>query len=125
MIGQTTTGKGGFNETIMMTGFMVVFIIFFYFVVVRPQNKKKKEMENLLKSVKPGDKVVTIGGCHGKVVHVKDDTVTIRVDDRAEITYDKTAIARVVDVAGGHKGSGEKKVTDNKEDSTSTEEKKE
>ena len=51
----------------------------------------------MLKNLKSGDKVVTIGGCHGKVVNQKDDTITIRVDDRAELTFDKNAIARVID----------------------------
>ncbi len=92
-----TGAKTGLNDSIIMTVFMVVFIAFFYFVVIRPQNKKKKEAENMLKSMKPGDRVVTIGGCHGKVVSSKDDTVTIRVDDKAELTFDKNAIARVID----------------------------
>jgi preprotein translocase subunit YajC len=85
---------GGNGMIIIM---MVVFIGFFYFVIVRPQNKKKKEMESMLKNMKPGDKVVTIGGAHGKIVSVKDDTITIKVDDKAEITFEKSAISRVID----------------------------
>lgn len=80
----------------MLLVMMVVFMGFFYFTVIRPQNKKKKEMQNMLNALKKGDKIVTIGGVHGKVVTVKDDTVTIRVDDRAEITFDKSAISQVV-----------------------------
>jgi len=93
---------------------MVVFILFFYLFIVRPQSKKKKEMEKLLNSLKNGDRVVTIGGVHGKVVKVKDDnTITIRVDDKAEITFDKNAIARVVDESGKDKTVSKEKESKN------------
>jgi preprotein translocase subunit YajC len=94
MLSQAANPFGNNTFLIIM---MVAFIGFFYFVIVRPQNKKKKDMENMLKNMKSGDKVVTIGGAHGKVVSVKDDTVTIRVDDKAEITFEKSAISRVID----------------------------
>ena len=99
LLAQTPTGGGGLfgNQNVMIILMMVVFIGFFYFVIVRPQNKKKKDMENMLKNMKTGDKIVTIGGIHGKIVSVKDDSVTIRVDDKAEITFEKSAISRVVD----------------------------
>jgi len=115
-----TKGQTGLNDPLIMTIFMVVFIAFFYFVVIRPQNKKKKEAENMLKNIKPGDKVVTIGGCHGKVVSSKDDTITIRVDDKAELTFDKNAIARVIDPNAGVKDKGDKKkeVADDSETKT-------
>ncbi len=94
---KSASPAGSAGDPMIMIVMMVVFIAFFYFFIVRPQNKRKKEMEKLLNALKSGDKVVTIGGAHGKVVRVKDDTVTIKVDDKAEITFDKNAIARVVD----------------------------
>jgi preprotein translocase subunit YajC len=75
---------------------MVIFVGFFYFFIVRPQNKKRKETENMLNSMKKGDKIVTIGGMHGKVVSVKDNEIVVRVSDNTEISFEKSAIARVV-----------------------------
>ena len=75
---------------------LVVFMAIFYFLIIMPQNKKKKAMENLMNSLQKGDKVITIGGIHGKVVSMKDNKITIRVDDNAEITFEKSAISRVV-----------------------------
>lgn len=84
------------NNAIMMV-FMVGFLVFFYFVVIRPQNKKKKEMEIMLKNIKKGDKIISIGGIHGKVMTVKDDEIVVKIDDNATITFDKSAVSRVVD----------------------------
>ena len=85
------------GNPILMIGFMAIFIVFFYFVVIRPQNKQKKEMQKMLDALKKGDKVVTIGGIIGKVASVKDNVVTIRVNDsNTEISFEKNAIAKVV-----------------------------
>jgi preprotein translocase subunit YajC len=115
------------NQNIMIIVMMVVFIGFFYFVIVRPQNKKKKEMENMLKNMKPGDRIVTIGGAHGKIVSLKDDTVTIRVDDKAEITFEKSAISRVIDPNAKPKTIEKNEKKDKKNDTleNSVEQKKE
>ena len=48
-----------------------------------------------MSNLKKGDRVVTIGGIHGKVVSVKEKVVVLRIDDRAEITFDKNAISTV------------------------------
>lgn len=97
-IAQAASPAGGAGDSFqpILMGLLVVGLVFYYFMLIRPQSKKRKEMQLKLKSIAKGDKVVTIGGAHGKVVAVKDDTVTIRVDDKAEITFDKNAIATVV-----------------------------
>jgi len=93
--GSGATQPGG--NPIFMIGFMAVFIIFFYFVVIRPQNKQRKEMQKMLEALKKGDKVVTIGGIIGKVASVKDNVVTIRVNDsNTEISFEKNAISKVL-----------------------------
>lgn len=88
----------GFRDpnTLMFTIIMIGFLAFFYFFVVRPQNKRRKEMENMLASLKKGDRVVTIGGIHGKISSIRDTEVVLKVDANAEITVEKSAIARVV-----------------------------
>ena len=71
-------------------------ILIFYFLIIRPQKKKDKETKAMLDAMKKGDKVVTIGGIHGTVVSVKDQTVVIKVDDSARIEFSKNAISTVL-----------------------------
>jgi len=74
-------------------------IVIFYFVLIRPQQKKAKEHQQLLKTVKPGDKVVTSGGILGVVITVKEKTVTLRsADTKLEIA--KSAIAEITERSG-------------------------
>ena len=59
----------------------LLIIVIFYFFLIRPQNKKQKETQKMLDALKKGDKVITIGGIHGTVSSVKENTVIVKVDD--------------------------------------------
>ena len=76
---------------------VLVFLVF-YFLIIRPQQKERqrveKETQEMLGSLKTGDKVVTSGGILGTIVSVRDDTVQLRVADAVKIDVLKSAIAR-------------------------------
>ncbi len=73
----------------------ILIIVIFYFFLIRPQNKKQKETEKMLKALKKGDKVITIGGIHGVVSSVKENTIIVKVDDNCKIEFNRTAISTV------------------------------
>jgi len=76
---------------------LVLLMVVFYFVLIRPQQTKAKQHAELLKTVKPGDKIVTSGGIVGVVLSVKEKGgVTVRsADAKLEIT--RTAIAEITE----------------------------
>jgi preprotein translocase subunit YajC len=90
--------------------FLVIMLVVYWVFLIRPQSKKRKELAQKLSNLKKGDRVVTIGGIHGKVVSVKEKVVVLRIDDRAEITFDKNAISTVE-----AQGKEESAAADNKE----------
>lgn len=73
--------------------FAAIFLIF-YFLVLRPQSKKRKDTKVYLEGLKKGDKVVTIGGMHGVITAIREDsgTLTLKVDDDTKIEFDKAAV---------------------------------
>jgi preprotein translocase subunit YajC len=73
-----------------MLGLMV---LIFYFFMIRPQMKKQKELKNFRENLKAGDKVVTIGGIHGKILEVSDTTVLVQAEG-TKLRFDKSAIAQ-------------------------------
>jgi len=75
---------------------LIVFAVIVYFLMIRPQNKQQKERRQLLNSIRPKDKVVTIGGIHGTVTKVREDTVIIRVSANSEIEFSKTAVQNIL-----------------------------
>ncbi len=72
---------------------LIIFIM--YFFLFRPQNKKQKETQKMLDALKKGDKVITIGGIHGTVSSVKENTVIVKVDDNVKLEFNRTAISSV------------------------------
>ena len=75
--------------------FGLIFVIF-YFLLIRPQKLKAKQQAELLKGVKPGDKVVTTSGILATVITVKEKSISIRSgDSKMEIT--KAAIAEIIE----------------------------
>ena len=87
-----STGSGS-----MMTSFITfgMVIVIFYFMIIRTQKKRDKEAKAMLAAMKKGDRVVTIGGIHGTIVTVKDNTVVVKVDDSARIEFSRNAISTV------------------------------
>lgn len=73
--------------------FILLMILIFYFFMIRPQQKKQKKIEEARNSLQKGDKVVTIGGIHGKIVDIKDSTFTIEIAHDVRIEVDKAAIS--------------------------------
>ena len=64
-----------------------------YFFMIRPQQKKQKETKKFIEEIKKGDEVVTIGGIHGKVYSVEDDTVHLELDKGLKVKLEKSAIS--------------------------------
>ncbi len=85
-------GSGSIVPTLVTFG--LVFVIF-YFLIIRPQNKKKKDAADLLKALKKGDRVVSIGGIHGTIQSLKEDTVILKVDGNTKMTMSRSAISTV------------------------------
>ena len=75
-------------------GMLLVMLAIFYFMLIRPENKRKKEAEQMRSSVKVGDKIITIGGICGTVVHVKEDKIVIETSaDQVRMELAKWSIS--------------------------------
>lgn len=71
---------------------IIAFIAIFYFFLIRPQKKQQKKEAEFRAGLKKGDKVVTTGGIHGKVVEVKDRVIVIDIADHVYTTVEKNFI---------------------------------
>lgn len=89
---QVQPAQGG--SMITNLGFIILLIVVFWLFFIRPQTKKAKEEQKFRDSLQKGDKVVTIGGFHGKVVEVKDSTVIISLAPNMEVEVEKTALVQ-------------------------------
>jgi preprotein translocase subunit YajC len=94
-----TTQPNQQAEIMKLVSMLVMFGVVFYLVAIRPQQKRNREQADLLKSVKPGDKIQTSGGIIATVVTVKDKSLTVRSAD-SKMEINKAAIVEITERAG-------------------------
>ena len=70
---------------------LVLILVVFYFFMIRPQMKKQKELKKFREGLTVGDKVVTIGGIHGKILEVAESTILIATES-GKLRLDKSAV---------------------------------
>jgi preprotein translocase subunit YajC len=79
---------------------LILIVAVFYLLLIRPQQNRAKKHRELVQSIGSGDRVVTIGGVHGTVQVVDEDSVRLEVAPGTVITFAKQAISRRLVDAG-------------------------
>lgn len=72
---------------------LLLIIVVFYFFFIRPQMKRSKDQKKFKESLQKGQKIITIGGIHGRIVEIQDTTVTIEVENNVRLRVEKSAVA--------------------------------
>ena len=92
----TTATEGNWLTNMLPLAMPILLIVLMYFLMIRPQQKKQKEEAKMRANLRVGDELTTIGGIKGRVVSIKDDTITIETsNDRTKIVFEKAAIGTV------------------------------
>ncbi|MEI6682023.1 MAG: preprotein translocase subunit YajC [Bacteroidota bacterium] len=72
---------------------LLLIVVVFYFFFIRPQMKRSKDQKKFKESLQKGQKVITIGGIHGRIVEIQETTVTIEVENSVRLRIEKSAVA--------------------------------
>ncbi|MDY3303897.1 MAG: preprotein translocase subunit YajC [Clostridia bacterium] len=90
------------NAASMISMFLpfVLIIAVMYFLMIRPQKKKEKLKQEMLSQLIVGDRILTIGGIHGRIISIKDDTLVIETgkgtaEDRSTVKIARWAVSEV------------------------------
>ena len=85
-------GSGAMMIVVIQIGALLAI---FWFLLIRPQRMQAKQHDEMLKGLKRGDEIVTSGGIVGKVVHIKDDRVTIESGE-SRLVIERERVAKVL-----------------------------
>ncbi|UOE95537.1 preprotein translocase subunit YajC [Alkalihalobacillus sp. LMS39] len=75
---------------------LILMFAIFWFLLIRPQQKRQKQIRNMHAALEKGDKIITIGGLHGTIDSIDEDTIVIIVNDNRKLTFDRTSVREVV-----------------------------
>lgn len=90
-------------------GMVAVMFLFMYLFMIRPENKRKKKADEMRNNIEVGDKITTIGGLVGRVVHVTSERITFETgEDRVRVEIVKWAVS-------SNDGKGSKEKADSEE----------
>lgn len=67
----------------------------FYFLVIAPANRQRKKTEQMLSSLKKGDRIVTNGGIYGTIQGVEADVVYLKIAENVKVKVARSAIASI------------------------------
>lgn len=88
----STAQSGGVGGTLLIIGYVLVFGAIIYFLMIRPERKRRKEEQKLRDNIQVGDEILTIGGIHGKIVSIKEDSYVIETIDHSKLMIAKNAV---------------------------------
>jgi len=93
------------NSSNPLLNFLPIVLIFivFYFLIIRPQTKKMQEHQNMLTTLKVGNKVVTTSGIIGKITNINDKEISLKIAEEVEITILKDHISQLYTVGENSK----------------------
>jgi preprotein translocase subunit YajC len=83
-------GGGGMASSLI---FLVLIFVVFYFFFIRPQVKRQKDQKKFREGLAKGQKIITIGGIHGRIVEMQETTCTIEVEGGVKLRIEKSAVA--------------------------------
>ena len=94
--GQPQQAQPSMREMFGSMAPILLIVVVFFWMMKRSNKRRQGERNDLLAAIRPKDEVVTIGGVHGRVVQVSEETIVLCIDsDRGtRMTFTRSAISR-------------------------------
>ena len=97
-MGQGGAGGGGAGGFSAFVPLILMFVIF-YFLLIRPQQKRTKQHREMINNLKPGDRIITGGGIHGRITAVSDNTLTVEIADKVRVKVNRANVSTLLQPA--------------------------
>ncbi len=81
------------ENTFVFFIFLILLFAMFYFLIIRPQRKRQKRHKDLMDALQPGDRIITIGGIHGKIESMTEENIILKVESGATMRMSRNAVA--------------------------------
>jgi preprotein translocase subunit YajC len=87
-----TSGSEGQSGFMSLLPLLLIVVVFWLFMI-RPQMKKAREEKKFREGIQVGDRIITIGGIHGKISGVQETTFIIEVEGGVKLKIEKSAVS--------------------------------
>ncbi len=87
---------GGGGLMVILIQIILIFLIF-YWLLIRPQRKEQERHRQMIERLQKGDEIITVGGVVGTIVHLTEDRLTIRTDEKTRLVIDRSKVGQKVE----------------------------
>lgn len=94
-------GGGGQSALMGLLPFVLLFVIF-YFLIIRPQQKRSRRRDEMLKSLKRGDEIITNGGIYATITDRDGETVMLEIAKGVTVKASLSAAASKTEKGAGN-----------------------
>ena len=88
-------GQQGGGAMMIVVVQIAALLAIFWFMLIRPQRQQAKQHDAMLKGLKRGDEIVTTGGIVGRIIHLKDDRLTIESGE-SRLVIERERVAKIL-----------------------------
>src|SRR3954471_15934393 len=85
-------GGGGGSIFGMLAPFVLIFGVF-YFLIIIPQRKRQKALQEMIATLKAGDRIITTGGIIATVTAVRERSLLVRTADKSILEVTRASVA--------------------------------
>jgi preprotein translocase subunit YajC len=98
LLAMTSSGQGGGGGGLGMLLPIILIFVIMYFLMIRPQQKKHREHQQMIQSLRKGDRVVTSGGLYATVLNIKekDNVVVLKIAEGVKVEIQRNSIAGLI-----------------------------
>ena len=88
----------GPNPLIQLAPLLLIIGVFYFLIIMPARKRERQQREMLFNTLKKNDEVVTSAGIIGTVANIKEDEVTLKVDESSNVRIRvlKSSIVRIV-----------------------------
>jgi preprotein translocase subunit YajC len=92
------------DQTWVMIIFLVAIFGIMYFLMIRPRQRQQRQHEDMMKELRPGDRVIIAGGIYGQIESLGEDTAILRIESGATMKVARNSILGKQEVEESGKG---------------------
>jgi len=96
MLAMGSTGQGGAGGFLASMLPIIAMIAILWFLLIRPQQKEQQKHREMVKNLRKGDEVVTVGGLYGRIMSLDAEKVSLKIADEVKVDVERSKVVRVL-----------------------------
>ena len=76
---------------------VVAMIAILWFLLFRPQQKEQQRHREMIRALRKGDEVVTVGGLYGRIMAINEERISLKIADGVKVDVERAKVLRVLE----------------------------